>query len=180
MRVFIALKTSEYEEELFKILQDLKFKIHDDVKWVSKENLHVTTKFLGEVEESFLNEIFKITENISRSFKSFIFTIEGVSGFPKKNFARVLFFGINDLDKNIENIMKKLDLEFSKYHFKREESYVPHITFGRCRTGYVNLENYSFRDFHFQVSAFGLTVYESVLMREGPIYKEIKTFNFEN
>ncbi|MGB9793518.1 RNA 2',3'-cyclic phosphodiesterase [Caldisericum exile] len=180
MRVFIALKTTSYEERLFKILEDIKKEIKGDIKWVSKNNLHVTTKFLGEIEESFLKEVFKITEETSKFIKPFSFEIKGISGFPKRDFARVLFFSIVDVDKNIESIMRRLDKDFERYHFKREESYVPHITFGRCRTSYVNLDEYKFGDFGFIVNAFGLTVYESILMNTGPIYKEIETFNFHN
>ncbi|BAL80854.1 RNA 2',3'-cyclic phosphodiesterase [Caldisericum exile] len=180
MRIFISLKTTPYEDELFKILCDLKKKIRGDIKWVSKDNLHVTTKFLGEVEESFLQEIFRIVKETVKISKPFSFEIKGISGFPKKDFARVLFFSIVDFDKNIENIMKILDKDFEKYHFKREESYVPHITFGRCRRNYINLNEYKFEDFDFVVNALGLTVYESILMSNGPIYKEIETFNFKD
>jgi 2'-5' RNA ligase len=180
MRIFIALKTTPYEDELFKIVSNLKTKIHGDVKWVEKDNLHVTVKFLGEVEEPFLEDIFRISDEISSLFKTFNFEIQGISGFPKKEFARVLFFAINDVNRNIENIMRELDKSFEKYHFKREESYVPHITFGRCRTNYLNLSEFKFEDFSFSVGAFGITVFESVLTKNGPIYNEVKTFNFKD
>jgi len=180
MRVFIALETTPYEEELYKILIDIKKEIKEPVKWVSKENLHVTTKFLGEIEIEFLNEIKNIVKNVSTSFKQFDFSIVGISGFPLKNKARVLFFSIEDKNSYIVEIMKKLDTAFSKYGFEREHNYVPHITFGRAGKDFINLENLKINYVKIEVKAMGLTIYESILERNGPIYNKLDTFNFND
>ena len=106
--------------------------------------------------------------------------IDGISGFPKPTYARVLFFSIKDEGRFIEFIMRMLDKEFEQHNFKREESYIPHITFGRVKYGFVDLSSKKFSDIKFTVQAYGLTLIESVLNPEGPTYNEIKYFNFVN
>ena len=180
MRLFIALKTTPYEDILYEKLKEIKPQFTEGIKWVSKENLHVTVKFLGEVKPDFLETTKSIVDEVAKTFKSFTFFIEGISGFPKPTYARVLFFSIKDEGHFIEFIMRMLDKEFEQHNFKREESYIPHITFGRVKYGFVDLSSKKFSDIKFTVQAYGLTLIESVLNPEGPTYNEIKYFNFVN
>lgn len=180
MRVFIALKTTSYESDLFKLVLGFKKSINGNVKWVSKDNLHVTEKFLGEVSNDFLKEIFQIVNGVASSFGNFDFYIKGVSGFPSIDNARVLFFSIVDPTESIVKIMKNFDEHFLKFGFKRETSYVPHITFGRAKGEFVNLSKLSVPNFEIKVSALGLTVFESKLESSGPKYNEIRSFDFLN
>jgi len=53
MRLFVALKTTPYEYILNEKLKEIKPQFTEGIKWVSKENLHVTVKFLGEVKPDF-------------------------------------------------------------------------------------------------------------------------------
>ncbi|MEF3244439.1 MAG: RNA 2',3'-cyclic phosphodiesterase [Caldisericaceae bacterium] len=180
MRIFIALKTTSYESNLFKLVLEFKKSIKGNIKWVSKDNLHVTEKFLGEVSEDFLKEIFQIVNEIASSFESFDFYIKGVSGFPSIDNARVLFFSIVDPTESIVKIMKDFDERFLKFDFKRETSYIPHITFGRAKGEFVDISKLSVPDFEIKVSALGLTVFESKLESSGPKYNEIGGFDFLN
>jgi len=180
MRLFIALKTTLYEDELYEVVKEVRNKIDDDVKWVTKDNLHVTTKFLGEVQKDFIPVISEILEHVSKILSPFYFKISGISGFPKKEDARVLFFSIIDNSHSIEKIMRLLDEAFSPYHFKAEESYVPHITFGRVRYNLVDLTKVEIAPFEFEVKSLGLTLFESVLRNEGPLYRELMTFDFKD
>ena len=178
MRLFVALKATPYEYILNEKLKEIKPQFTEGIKWVSKENLHVTVKFLGEVKPDFLETAENIIDKAAKTFKNFTFLIDGVSGFPKSTYARVLFFSIKDEYSCIESIMRMLDKEFERYNFKREESYIPHITFGRVKYGFVDLSSMKVSDIQFTVQAYGLTLIESVLKPEGPTYNEIKYFNF--
>ena len=177
MRLFIALKTTPYEDELFKIENKLK-PFFNDVKWVDKQNLHVTLKFLGETRESLLYELNDVVKGVSNNFHPFTFSISGISGFPDIFSARVLFFRITDTGNFIEKIMKEIDILVARFGLQKEKSYIPHITFGRVKNGQFNLSNFNFDKFNLVVSASGVVVIQSILRREGPDYKEIFEFEF--
>ncbi len=179
MRLFIALKTTPYEDELFAIENKLK-PFLNDVKWVDKENLHVTLKFLGEFKESLLYELNDLVREVTNNFHHFNFSISGISGFPDISSARVLFFSVKDNGNFIIKMMKEIDIITARFGLQREKSYVPHITFGRVRNGQVNLSEINFEKFNLAVSASGVVVIQSILMREGPVYKEIFKFEFSS
>ena len=54
-----------------------------DVKWVAPENLHVTLKFLGQVERRAVPEILKALEAAASASAPFHAEIAGVSFFPR-------------------------------------------------------------------------------------------------
>jgi len=51
MRLFIAIEIPKESKESIRNLENL-IDTNASVKWVKKENLHITLKFLGEVESS--------------------------------------------------------------------------------------------------------------------------------
>ncbi|MBU1767134.1 MAG: RNA 2',3'-cyclic phosphodiesterase [Candidatus Omnitrophica bacterium] len=70
MRCFIAIPLSDnIHKELFKIQAQLK-EVAADVRWVKIENVHLTLKFLGEVDESKIKTISEeLKKNSQRTYK---------------------------------------------------------------------------------------------------------------
>ena len=60
MRTFIAIELEkEIRDTLFQIQEELK-SVQADVKWIKTANIHLTLKFLGEVEEAKIPEIIHV------------------------------------------------------------------------------------------------------------------------
>ncbi len=177
MRIFISLKTTPYEEELFKVESQIK-PYYSNVKWVEKENLHITLKFLGEVDEEFIYNLNNIIQGISARFLPFSFSISGISGFPKLEYARVIFFSIEDQSAYISLIMREIDRALKDFGFEREKSYIPHITFGRVKNGAIDLSRTESPTLLIESKAIGIKVVQSILRPEGPLYKVISQFMF--
>jgi 2'-5' RNA ligase len=71
MRTFIAIDISEtMRESLSQIESHLKYS-GADVKWVDKDNIHLTLKFLGEISEEKVKEITSILDAIGGRTKIF-------------------------------------------------------------------------------------------------------------
>ena len=71
MRAFIALELSdEIREELFRLQKELK-KVEADVKWVDPVNIHLTLKFMGNVEEGKIGEIKKVFDRVASRNRPF-------------------------------------------------------------------------------------------------------------
>jgi len=175
VRLFVALKSDLDKNKLFSVEKKL-MRIYQNVKWVDKDNLHLTLKFLGEVEELKSESVKAKLGNIAQRFTNFSFTYQGISAFPNKRRAKVIFVAVKDGEKIIE-LMKIIDNDLSTLGFNREKSYVPHLTLGRAR---VPLD-ISHSDVNFSpltVNASGLSLIKSTLTRYGPIYEVISQFDF--
>jgi len=151
------------------------------VKWVKKENLHLTLKFLGEVDEAMLKLVEGIILKVGSEKKKFDFSMSGISGFPKKKASRVIFIKINSGASEVQDIMKRVDEELDTLGFKKEKSYIPHITIGRVRSGHINLEKLNSENTLPIVKgiAIGIEVIKSELTKFGPIYTSVFKFDFK-
>ncbi|MFW6173671.1 MAG: RNA 2',3'-cyclic phosphodiesterase [Elusimicrobiota bacterium] len=150
-----------------------------DVKVVPPQNIHITLKFLGDVQEDKVDQIEQIMNDSVKPIKPFIIKLNGSGVFPNKNYIRVVWIGIQDAE-NIVNIAKNIDERLSELGFKKEKrGFSAHLTVGRVKTGknkqslLKTIQDYE--DFEFssqQVNSIKLK--KSDLTPKGPIYTTLK------
>jgi 2'-5' RNA ligase len=177
MRLFIELKTTPYEKELFEIVEGYKKSIAG-VKWVESENLHITLKFLGEADEEMLLKVKDMLGPFAEKLQKFDFSIGGISGFPYEKNARVLFFKVQDGFDKISKIMESLSSVLLRFGFEEEKSYTPHITFARAKVTPINLEKVQRSTFEILSNALGMLIMKSNLAKDTPIYSVLYEFDF--
>ena len=169
-RLFIAIDLSETVKNSIKsICGGI-----PDARWVDVQQLHLTLRFIGEVDDrmfdSIKNSLAEITET------RFSLTLRGVGSFPPKRPPRVLWVGIENSETLIrlaaeveEALVRKNGLE------PEERKFSPHITIARFReTSPSKVADYlarnsSFHTENFPVDAFYL--YSSTLTPNGAIHK---------
>lgn len=102
-----------------------------------------------------------------------------MGAFPSPERARVLWIGIHEGGKKLEELYSWIENKVSGLGFKREKrSFTPHITFGRIKKGkYILPGNLSFTYEAFPVSE--VTLFRSNLTPEGPIYKIVSQVPLE-
>lgn len=106
------------------------------IKWVPEDNLHLTLKFLGEVENVQIPEICDIASDVCEAFSPFELLFTGSGFLPDEARARVLTVKIEDPTESLRQIVARLEAGFAEVGFKRESrDYVPHLTLGRVRSG---------------------------------------------
>jgi len=106
------------------------------VKWVPDDNLHLTLKFLGEVENVEIHEICKVASEVCARFDPFELRFVGSGFLPDEVRARVLAVRVEDPTEALSTIVRELEDRFADLGFKRESrDYVPHLTLGRVRSG---------------------------------------------
>uniref|UniRef100_A0A7V3RHU9 RNA 2',3'-cyclic phosphodiesterase n=1 Tax=candidate division WOR-3 bacterium TaxID=2052148 RepID=A0A7V3RHU9_UNCW3 len=178
MRTFIGIEIPERQRKvIYEFWKEERSK-NLPIKWVEFENLHITLKFLGEVDEKRMNEIIPALSSISKKTKGFLCQLENFGCFPGIRNPRVLWMGVSQGEREIINLAIELDDALSKYGFKKEEKkFHPHLTLGRIRAPFKideiidkNLKTESFR-----VNDFVL--FKSTLLPSGPIYERLKTFD---
>jgi 2'-5' RNA ligase len=184
MRTFIAIELSaEIKAALNKLQEQLKT-ANADVKWVKPQNIHLTLKFLGEIDEKKLKMIIQILEDASGKMSSFYIRLSSLGAFPKINFPRVIWVGIDKGDKETQELAAALEEKIAKIGIPKESRpFSSHITIGRIRSA-LNRENLVkilgelAAQFSNQAAAefrvTKITLFKSTLMPQGPIYEVIK------
>ena len=141
----------------------------------SSENLHLTLKFLGEIEEDAINDVKKRLSSITHS--PFELTLKDVGVFSQK-IIKIIWVKVSDvpLQPLVDNCLKDI--------FKLENRFMGHITIARVRslvdknsflqlinTTRVNKMSFMVRDFYLK---------ESILTKEGPVYKDIDRYKLSS
>lgn len=174
MRSFLAVPLPEYiKEGIYSQLSFLEVKC---VKRISKENLHLTIAFMGEIIDANDKSFFSsIIEEIS--FFPFQATLGLTGAFPSKQDPSILWIGLEKGQEEISNLRKKVYLTLKKHAINIDKKFHPHITVARLKESfdYNILSTFFKKDFSgkylFKVDA--IVWYESVLSQNGPEYKEI-------
>ena len=145
-----------------------------DIKFVEPENIHLTLKFLGEIEPSLMEQVSQVVKETS--FQPFDARLEGIGVFPNLRRPRVVWAGITDGVSQLAEIWKDVDTKLSRLGFERERrGFSPHITIGRVRSGrnrdrlveeLSTLSDYVFGGLHVD----RIVLKKSVLTPRGPIY----------
>lgn len=135
MRTFIAVEFSEeMRAALAQAEEHLKYS-GADVKWVEKDNIHLTLKFLGEVDEKKAGEIISVLDAVASGAKAFDATIKDLGAFPKIEHPRVIWGGIDKGAAELTELAAKVDEALSKLGFEREtRAFAAHLTIGRVRS----------------------------------------------
>jgi len=133
MRVFLAIDFPEKIKETLLQKISLFRKSFPDFKWINKSSLHLTIKFIGEVDDSFIPEIHNQLNNAFKNIESFILSTTQLGFFPSAKKARVFFLDLQKSDPlhNCHNIIEQkmniLGIEKDNRHFH------PHITLARIK-----------------------------------------------
>lgn len=183
MRVFLAI---EIDEKLLDKIDDVQKQFAEceaPVKYVETENLHCTLKFFGEIDEDKVNDIIEVIENKIENHEPFKVNIKKSGVFPNERYIRVLWLGMEDVEP-FSNLQKDLDEEFVKMGFKKERSYVPHLTIGRVKGAKNKAELLSkLKDLgNIEIGEMDINkivLKKSELTPNGPIYTTIKEFDLK-
>jgi 2'-5' RNA ligase len=136
MRTFIAIDLSDENKTTVAKLQDELKKTQADVKWVEPENIHLTLKFLGEVTDEYVGKVKDALDRVAAGLKPFELSLSGIGAFPKLDYPRVIWAGVEKGKEETEGIAKKVEDELEKIGFAREERpFAAHLTIGRVRSG---------------------------------------------
>ena len=135
MRAFIAVEVSaEIKAVLGRIEEHLKY-AGADVKWVKPEIIHLTLKFLGEIPEQKAEEVAKALDGIASATKPFDLTLKDIGAFPKIEFPRVVWAGLDKGAAECAGLAAKVEEAMSGLGFAKEDRpFSSHLTIGRVRS----------------------------------------------
>lgn len=102
--------------------------------WARDEALHVTLKFIGDIESHRLPALTRAAKITSQGVQSFSLVLENTGTFPAHGTPRVLWIGAADSSGNMDKLHLALDEECAREGFAPDErDFHPHLTIARQR-----------------------------------------------
>ena len=145
-------------------------------KWVEPENMHLTIKFLGGVEENRIDAIRKTVAPAVAGLPPIFLDLEGLGVFPNPHAPKVLWIGVDHGRKQLGAVAQAVDGALARIGFPRERrAFHPHLTLARVTAirGANELMNVveSHKRAQLPPATIGeIALYESELLPEGAKY----------
>ncbi len=179
MRSFVAVKVPSFNGlvRLLELLGSI-----PGVKSVEPHNVHVTLKFLGDVDERVMDRVVKGLS--SKEFGGpFEASLRGVGTFPESGRPRVVWVGFDEGEDELSKLWKKVELA-TPFIPGDKRGFTPHVTVSRikrgCDFGRVARVVKEFRDLHFgSFTVDKVTLFKSTLTPKGPIYEPLREFRLK-
>ena len=179
MRTFIAVDC-EIKDRFREIQQDVLDQVianKNYLKPVDVNNLHFTLFFLGEINDSQLEEIKKEISQIK--FEKIILAYSGIGVFPSIKFPKILWIGIDeDGTKDLVKIFNVINEKMKQLGFKTDNKFVPHLTIFRVKTKIQNIQEICKK---YENVKFGQDTIDKIYLKKsdmrptGPIYSNLLT-----
>jgi len=171
VRAFISVDVPKNIQEGIKKIQEILPEFNG--KFTEIENLHLTLKFLGDIDGETLLEIKRRLREIN--FKSFDTRISEIGIFSPE-YVKIVWVKLD----NCENLQEAVDEKLSDI-FEKEKRFMSHLTIARVkkiknRTSFLEgLEKIKIPSrLNFSVKSFKLK--KSELMSEGPVYETLEEY----
>lgn len=172
MRLFVAVEVPEgIREKMGRIEKELP---SEGLKKVDTGNMHITLKFLGEVEEGKMGEVREALAKVE--FSPFRVRVLGVGVFPNETYVRVVWAGTES--DGLGALAEKVEGALSGMFAREGRGFSGHITLARV---HKKVDFKEFLDAHraeefgkFEVHRF--LIMKSVLGKGGPEYSVAAEF----
>ena len=176
-RLFVAIRPPEaVRDPLIDTMEAL-----EGARWVDDENLHLTLRFIGEVERPVANELAAALAQIR--WPPFELRIEGIGHFTRKGRTSALWARLA-ASEELEGLRQKVEAACEAVGIAREtRRFTPHVTIARLNrsTGPIGGWLAAFGDVSagpWEVRDFIL--YESHLGQTGAIYEPVTIFDLHD
>ncbi|MCC6503092.1 MAG: RNA 2',3'-cyclic phosphodiesterase [Deltaproteobacteria bacterium] len=181
MRTFVAIKLPSEVTELLRTIQASLNRGLKGTSWVRPESIHLTLKFLGEIDDAKVRDVAAGLEKAAEGFRPFSLEVGGVGAFPNARAPKVVWAGIKECAE-LTKLQKSVDERLSIIGFEAEtRPFTPHLTLcriksaedgralGRLIAGLGEQAKASFT-----VNSF--VFMKSVLKPQGAVHTDIKEF----
>ena len=175
-RLFVAIRPPEkIRDPLIDTMEGL-----EGARWQSDDQLHITLRFIGEVETGLANDLADALRSIR--MRPFSLCAAGVGHFEKRGRPHTLWAGLAispelaDLRSRVENACRRAGLP------PETRKFAPHVTIARPNAGTEPIgqwlaQNAGLRSDPWSVDAFFL--YESHLGASGALYELVVRYQLK-
>jgi 2'-5' RNA ligase len=134
VRAFVAIHPTK---TIIERLEDLRAKLEEDlpesaVRW--SDQLHLTTQFLGNIDDARVGEFGAAVRKACSGFKPFTLCCTGIGCFPSAHQPRVIWAGLTGEVEPLQKLKATLDKALEPLGYAPENrAFKPHLTIARVR-----------------------------------------------
>jgi 2'-5' RNA ligase len=151
-----------------------------NVRWVTTGNIHLTLKFLGEVDEDEVDGIAAVLTEAVHGVAPLRLAAAGVGVFPSAKRARVIWIGLSGQLPELAALQRSIEDRLARIGYPQEKRpFSGHLTLGRVKglivASRLTTAMGAFRDFAsetFEVDR--VVLFKSDLRPTGAMYTELR------
>ena len=133
MRLFVGIKLPEQHKQTLNRFQNGL----PDARWTAPENLHLTLRFIGEIEEPQAEDLHDALMHVSAP--AFPLKIAGAGYFASGKRPRTLWAGVENAEAGLDFLQSKIERAAQKSGLEPEgRRFTPHVTLGRVTASPMN------------------------------------------
>ncbi len=180
IRTFIAV---ELPQDTKMAVDKLTTELRDygsGINWVKAANLHITLRFLGDIDEQLIPNLTEHIKTNIYSFGKFDLSFLGLGGFPNMKTPRVIWAGTETGNDKLRDLATSVELSCIESKLGRgDKRFLPHLTIGRVKNPYGidkllrKIESKSFCTEPFEINE--IIIFKSDLSPSGPKYTPLET-----
>jgi 2'-5' RNA ligase len=185
IRTFIAINIEEEIKEILSKEIEKLINPKDKIKWVLKQSLHLTLKFLGNITSSKIEEVYQKIKPIVQKESPFRISLKSLGIFPNFKKPQIVWIKVNEGREKIIELAKEIDVSLEEIGFLKEKrEYIPHLTIGRIKK-LNNKEEFLKRIDKLDIQEYttiakSVDIMKSNLTPKGAIYTPIKEIIFKS
>ncbi len=177
MRTFIALDLDpEIKVRLSDLLRRLRWRGPKGISWARESGLHITLKFLGEIDEARAARVEETLKAAAAAVPAFALRVRGTGAFPPPPRPPRVFWVGTDEPAEVLDLQTRLEAGLESLGFDRESRpFHPHLTLGRVKSASglseatAELERVKEAEFG-EMTVRKITLYQSTLRPDGAVY----------
>ena len=135
IRTFVAIDIPSPARKVIAAVQRRFLPLDLKASWVRPENIHLTLKFLGNINPDRVPEVADALASAASSSQPFTLSLGEPGLFPEKGTPRVLWVGLADGESRLEKLHKEVDAALHGIGFEYEaRPFSPHLTIARIKS----------------------------------------------
>lgn len=179
IRAFVAIHLPESVLHAIGKAQDRLRRCGFDIRWVRKEGIHLTLKFLGDIERDTVNRVRAAMEESAKGCSAFNLQGQGLGVFPNARRPRVVWVGIAGEVAALFALQGRLESELEAIGFARDKRrFRGHLTLGRVKG---RLDTHRFMKAMEELGPFetgsfcveSVALFQSTLRPQGAVYSKL-------
>jgi len=136
LRLFVAVTVPEGVKDAVMKAQDALRRVTPEghVRWSRRDQLHLTLRFLGNVEAEQVGALTEALQRCSQGFPPLHLRAEAIGFFPDARRPRVAWVGVEDAPGQLRRLQSAVQAATAPFTTEKpEEHFAGHVTLGRFK-----------------------------------------------
>ena len=179
IRCFVAIPLpGDVLAQIGEVSHQLK-KLSIDARFPRPESIHLTLKFLGDVQESAVPDILETMKEKVCKYESFEVSVRNAGAFPHLANPRVVWLGVEP-EEELEKLQSSVESGLVELGFEKEKRrFSPHLTLARVKSRHMIANLMHYLELHGSKIDLGsflvrtVVLYRSELRPSGAVYSRL-------